>query len=39
PRDAVVARIREENEHFRARLKSDEARNAFAAFLSRKKAG
>ncbi|MDQ6436011.1 crotonase/enoyl-CoA hydratase family protein [Mesorhizobium sp. LHD-90] len=37
PRDAVVARIREEGEHFRARLKSDEARNAFAAFLSRKK--
>lgn len=37
PRDAVVARINEENEHFRARLKSDEARNAFAAFLSRKK--
>jgi enoyl-CoA hydratase/carnithine racemase len=37
PRDAVVARIHEENEHFRARLKSDEARNAFAAFLSRKK--
>ena len=39
PRDAVVARINEENEHFRARLKSEEARNAFAAFLSRKKAG
>ncbi|MEQ1951010.1 crotonase/enoyl-CoA hydratase family protein [Mesorhizobium sp. CN2-181] len=39
PREAVVARIGEENEHFRARLKSDEARNAFAAFLSRKKAG
>ena len=37
PRDAVVTRINEENEHFRARLKSDEARNAFAAFLSRKK--
>ena len=39
PRDAVVARIREEAEHFRARLKSDEARAAFAAFLARKKPG
>ncbi|WP_442578693.1 crotonase/enoyl-CoA hydratase family protein [Mesorhizobium sp. ASY16-5R] len=37
PRDAVVARIQEEGEHFRARLKSDEARSAFAAFLARKK--
>lgn len=39
PRDVVVARIREEAEHFRARLTSDEARAAFAAFLSRKKPG
>jgi enoyl-CoA hydratase/carnithine racemase len=37
PREAVVARIREEGEHFRARLKSDEARQAFAAFMNRKK--
>ena len=39
PRDALVARISEEAEHFRARLKSDEARAAFAAFLARKKPG
>jgi len=39
PREAVAARIREEAEHFRARLKSDEARAAFAAFLARKKPG
>jgi enoyl-CoA hydratase/carnithine racemase len=38
PREPVLARIREEAGHFRARLKSDEARAAFAAFLSRKKA-
>lgn len=37
-RAALAARIREEGEHFRARLKSDEARNAFMAFMSRKKA-
>jgi enoyl-CoA hydratase/carnithine racemase len=37
PPDSVVARIQEEGEHFRARLKSDEARSAFAAFLARKK--
>lgn len=36
PRDDVIARIREEAEHFRARLKSDEARAAFMAFMSRK---
>lgn len=36
-REELVARIREEGEHFRARLKSDEARNAFMAFMSRKK--
>jgi enoyl-CoA hydratase/carnithine racemase len=39
PRDQIIARIREEGEHFRARLKSDEARSAFAAFLARKKPG
>ena len=37
-RTALVARIKEEGVHFRARLKSDEARNAFMAFMSRKKA-
>lgn len=37
-RKALVARIKEEGEHFRARLKSEEARNAFVAFMSRKKA-
>lgn len=36
-RQALVARIKEEGAHFRARLKSDEARNAFMAFMSRKK--
>lgn len=36
-RGALVARIREEGAHFRARLKSDEARTAFMAFMSRKK--
>lgn len=36
-REVLVARIREEGEHFRERLKSDEARNAFMAFMSRKK--
>jgi enoyl-CoA hydratase/carnithine racemase len=37
PRQEIIARIGEEAEHFRARLKSEEARAAFAAFLSRKK--
>lgn len=37
-RDALVARIRLEGEHFRARLASAEARAAFTAFMSRKKA-
>ena len=37
-RAALVARIKEEGAHFRARLKSDEARNAFMAFMTRKKA-
>ena len=36
-RDALVARIREEGAHFRARLKSNEARQAFMAFMIRKK--
>ena len=36
-REALVARIKEEGAHFRARLKSDEARHAFMAFMSRKK--
>lgn len=36
-RDALVARIEEEGRHFAARLKSDEARQAFMAFMSRKK--
>jgi enoyl-CoA hydratase/carnithine racemase len=39
PRDAVLSRIGEEAEHFRGRLKSEEARAAFAAFLARKKPG
>lgn len=39
PREPVLARIREEGDHFRERLKSDEARAAFAAFLQRKKPG
>lgn len=38
-REEVVARIKEEGTHFRARLKSDEAREAFVAFMNRKKAG
>ena len=36
-REVLVARIREEGSHFRERLKSEEARNAFMAFMSRKK--
>lgn len=36
-REPLVARIEEEGAHFRARLKSDEARNAFVAFMNRKK--
>jgi enoyl-CoA hydratase/carnithine racemase len=38
-RETLVARIEEENAHFRARLKSEEARNAFVVFMGRKKAG
>lgn len=37
-REALVARIKAEGEQFRARLSSDEARNAFVAFMNRKKA-
>jgi enoyl-CoA hydratase/carnithine racemase len=36
-REALVARIKEEGAHFSAMLKSDEARNAFMAFMTRKK--
>ena len=37
-RDELVARIRQESEQFRERLKSDEARAALTAFMERKKA-
>lgn len=37
-RSELIARIRQEGVHFAARLKSDEARAAFMAFMSRKKA-
>ncbi|MBZ9995340.1 crotonase/enoyl-CoA hydratase family protein [Mesorhizobium sp. BH1-1-4] len=36
-RDDLVARIEVESEHFRERLKSDEARAALTAFMTRKK--
>jgi enoyl-CoA hydratase/carnithine racemase len=36
-RDELVARIRRESDHFRERLKSDEARAALTAFMTRKK--
>ncbi len=36
-RDALIRRIHEEASHFRNRLKSDEAREAFVAFMNRKK--
>lgn len=36
-RAELVARIKQESEHFRARLKSDEARAALVAFMTRKK--
>ena len=36
-RDDLIARIGEESEHFRDRLKSDEARAALTAFMTRKK--
>jgi enoyl-CoA hydratase/carnithine racemase len=39
PREALVSRIREEAEHFRVRLSSEEARAAFIAFMDRKKTG
>ena len=38
-REELVTRIREEVEHFASRLRSPEAREAFSAFLNRKKAG
>jgi enoyl-CoA hydratase/carnithine racemase len=37
-RSALIARITEEGARFRERLKSDEARNAFMAFMARKRA-
>ncbi|NGO50920.1 crotonase/enoyl-CoA hydratase family protein [Allomesorhizobium camelthorni] len=37
-REDVVARIKEEGAHFQERLKSDEAKAAFVAFMGRKKA-
>jgi len=36
-RDELVARIKEEGEHFSRRLRSDEAKAAFMAFMSKKK--
>ena len=36
-RDELLARIDQEGEYFKARLKSDEARAAFTAFMDRKK--
>jgi enoyl-CoA hydratase/carnithine racemase len=38
PREELAARIRQEAEQFRERLKSDEARAALTAFMERKKA-
>ncbi|AZO31617.1 MULTISPECIES: crotonase/enoyl-CoA hydratase family protein [unclassified Mesorhizobium] len=38
PREELIARIKVESEHFRERLKSDEARAALTAFMTRKKA-
>ncbi|MBZ9662084.1 crotonase/enoyl-CoA hydratase family protein [Mesorhizobium sp. ESP-6-4] len=37
PREELIARIEVESEHFRERLKSDEARAALTAFMTRKK--
>jgi len=39
PREPLLARIAEESELFRQRLKSDEARAALMAFMNRKKSG
>jgi len=36
-RDALMERIQEEGEHFQQRLKSDEARQALMAFMTRKR--
>ncbi|TGQ52386.1 crotonase/enoyl-CoA hydratase family protein [Mesorhizobium sp. M1C.F.Ca.ET.193.01.1.1] len=38
PREDLIARIKVESEHFHERLKSDEARAALTAFMTRKKA-
>ncbi|MDG4893769.1 crotonase/enoyl-CoA hydratase family protein [Mesorhizobium sp. WSM4976] len=38
PREALIARIQVEAEHFRERLTSEEARAALTAFMTRKKA-
>lgn len=38
-RSELIARIKEEGVHFSARLKSDEARAAFVAFMARKSGG
>ena len=38
-RSELIARIKEEGAHFAARLKSDEARAAFMAFMARKSSG
>jgi enoyl-CoA hydratase/carnithine racemase len=37
PREALLARMTEERDLFQKRLKSDEARAAFVAFMTRKK--
>jgi enoyl-CoA hydratase/carnithine racemase len=37
PREALIARIKVESEHFRERLTSEEARAALTAFMTRKK--
>ncbi|TIW77451.1 MAG: enoyl-CoA hydratase, partial [Mesorhizobium sp.] len=37
PREALIARIKVEAEHFRERLTSEEARAALTAFMTRKK--
>jgi len=39
PREPIVERIHEEVHHFGLRLRSAEARAAFAAFMNRKKPG
>ncbi len=39
PREPLLDRIQQESELFRQRLKSNEARAAFMAFMNRRKAG